>query len=146
VTTYLSFGLVFPFIFALFTSAKSGSALQIWIRIQTPIECGSNADPDPDTKHCLFQMPSDLKPFLHEAFQIRSKVSIFFQITFPRILFYTELIAKVQFEYTVLASFLNPRGPLIHGYEHRKRAPPLYIVSDFGRGHCILSHLLSRVG
>jgi hypothetical protein len=27
-----------------------------------------------------------------------------------------------------------------------KEHPPLYIVSDFGKGHCILSHLLSRVG
>jgi hypothetical protein len=37
--------------FALFTPSGSGSAFWVWVRIQAPTECGSNAHSDLDPKH-----------------------------------------------------------------------------------------------
>jgi hypothetical protein len=48
--------------------------------------------------------------------------------------------------FETIAEFLEPERSSYTWIRAPEKSTPPYIVSDFGRGHCILSHLLSRVG
>jgi hypothetical protein len=65
---------------------------------------------------------------------------------FKKVTPHIQYIMYMMFISKTIAEFLEPERSSYTWIRAPEKRPPLYIVSDFGRGHCILSHLLSRVG